>query len=616
MTHGRHLSAPIALLAALTLGACGDGGITHPDGVGTRSVVSARQADVPMAAVDTVFEIGGLGGDFAMATDVNDAGVAVGWGETATREDRAFVWSEDEDLAVLTPSAVEARAGAINDAGQVAGWREPPQGLTEAYRWSRATGIQPLANPDSRTGAQARGIGPDGTVVGNVHFESTQAAVWRTPGSVEPVPTPPASFSSAEDVNGGGTVVGSILDGGFGAFLTPDGGDPVALPGLGGGFSIAEAVDENGIAVGVSMDASFAFRPVFWDESRDVHALPLPEGATEGEAHGINGDGWIVGFSDRRPLLWKPSGDGYRAFALDDEGFATGISDEGHVSGSRNGQAVVWVVSRGGDLSVACEPSPVVRGNDVTCEADAGGTAPDEVSWTFTGGGHTVTESTTARWEGTMVVSGTVEAAAEVGGAELSASTEVTVRARDWEDPVPEVPDPTFCAGLSEDCPLQDPPRSKDDFGKTQLFPTDLAAVVERRVLFARADGGPNDGLRFLVSDPVPPIPFERYQIYVHQILTQPRNPFWRRNGDCTPAEVEQYREIVLEHERQHTRSFIANLELNPVNQILEDVHAGSRNRLQVALERALEEAKELIDRNSDPGPLPTAPCTVEFGGT
>jgi probable HAF family extracellular repeat protein len=96
----------------------------------------------------------GVTGDVATeATDLNTHGQVVGWAETATGEQRAFVWAPGE--AVLTDlgtlGGANSRAMAINDDGLIAGWAEDTNGSPRPVLWdpsgSYAPDLPPAIDP-------------------------------------------------------------------------------------------------------------------------------------------------------------------------------------------------------------------------------------------------------------------------------------------------------------------------------------------------------------------------------------------------------------------------------------------------------------------------------------
>ena len=95
--------------------------------------------------------LGTLGGTFAVARAINDAGRVVGESTNASGEHRAFLWSAAtgmRDLGTLGTGAQSA-AFAINEAGEVVGWSDtqgdvPSEYNQHAFLWSADEGMQDL----------------------------------------------------------------------------------------------------------------------------------------------------------------------------------------------------------------------------------------------------------------------------------------------------------------------------------------------------------------------------------------------------------------------------------------------------------------------------------------
>lgn len=270
------------------------------------------------------------------------------------------------------------------------------------------------------------------------------------------------------------------------------------------------------------------------------------------------------------------------------------------------------------ELQVSCTPDPVVRGEEITCEATArsGGEAPEVRRWSFEGRGQRVeAESTQPTWRGRMVVSGTVSV---VGGPETApdtASTEVTVEARGWEDPVAEVSS-RVCDGGQPGCPFPASPSERKDLAQSRLGPSNLERPFLDRL--SRIETGPNAGWVFLQGRS-PPIRCEKYEILLHSLLFEPGARFWRSRPQC---DVDRVRRTALQHERVHTSSFINNLGVNPVNQTIEDFTVfgvSSEDVLEDLVEAEARSLRRLIailsEQDHEPPQLfPPNSCDLGFG--
>lgn len=152
-------------------------------------------------------------------------------------------------------------------------------------------------------------------------------------------------------INAAGDIVGHTLGGGLGfrGFLIRNGSFVQLDPLSGADFSDAAAVNGDRLVAGTSTASGrFGdFRPVVWEDGGPPTSLPLLAGGEEGEAFDVNERGWVAGYSEvasgeRRPVIWKREQGSWTITVLDSAGFATAISDEGWVAGSKDGQAFAW----------------------------------------------------------------------------------------------------------------------------------------------------------------------------------------------------------------------------------------------------------------------------------
>lgn len=272
-------------------------------------------------------------------------------------------------------------------------------------------------------------------------------------------------------------------------------------------------------------------------------------------------------------------------------------------------------------LEVSCSPDPIVRGEEITCEASArsSGEAPDVRRWFFEDGGSAVeVERTLPTWSGTMVVSGTVSV---VGGpieAPDTARTEVAVSARNWNDRPPQQVTEIRCSGRGSGCPLRDPPQTFADIAQGQFRPANILRPFTRRI--EEVTAGPNTGWWFLEGDDGPLV-FQEYRIFLHDLLFDPSDPFWRRRSTCSPRQVSLYRSEVRRHEDVHLQRFLRLLPGTPLNQIAEDAVAfGSRQFLRDSVWRrasAIDDTIEFMTDMASPDhsreSYPALPCSVQL---
>ncbi len=143
-------------------------------------------------------------------------------------------------------------------------------------------------------------------------------------------------------------------------------------------------------------------------------------------------------------------------------------------------------------LEITCVPASVMRGNPVDCTATSGAEANIVVKeWSFSGtNGLTAGEMSGVNpWSGPLVTGGTVTVKADVDGMETTATTSVSVTARNWAGVTP-----SFTVAESSPGPLPGNPTVIGDFGKIGFRPvaTSQAAAV------AQVPSGPNVGMNYL----------------------------------------------------------------------------------------------------------------------
>ena len=337
------------------------------------------------------------------AVAINNAGHVAGYNGNRFAA-RAYLWTPGgavQDLGTL--GGPYAWAYAINEAGEVAGGSITADGRQHAFLWSAAAGIQDLGTLPGAISSTARGINDLGQVVGESTFPGSDPAAARrhaflwTPGvGMQDLGTLGGRLTSsiAYDINNAGQVVGR----GFLAAFVPPPIDPETgshaflwtasqgmrdLGALSGGESIAHAINDAGQVVGrsyVSRSMSVAYHAFSWtsaDGMRDLGAFG--SSGDSSSALGINSAGQIVGWSTVGipPLytihgaIWTAS-EGMESLAgTAGIGHVRGINDHQQIVGDR--RVVTLQLGPGNALPVAHAGGPYsgLEGSDVMFDLSA-----------------------------------------------------------------------------------------------------------------------------------------------------------------------------------------------------------------------------------------------------
>lgn len=262
----------LVMAAAVMLAGCGGGG----DGGG--------------AWLFRVTDLGTLGGDMSEALAVNDSGHVVGWSRLAgTNTYHAFRYTGGnlQDLGTLAAGG-NSEASGINNGGVICGTSDVAGANQRGFRWANQQ-MQDLGTLGAAVNANALGINNAGQIVGS---SGGTPFIWQG-GQMQELPTPGGSGEAAA-VNRDGMVAGWFWLNDMSAAHAFRGtlAGAIDLGALGGTGSNAFAINDSGECAGFYVDGGdkrlFVYRN---NAMQNIGTL----GGAQGEAHGINNAGIVVG---------------------------------------------------------------------------------------------------------------------------------------------------------------------------------------------------------------------------------------------------------------------------------------------------------------------------------
>jgi probable HAF family extracellular repeat protein len=251
------------------------------------------------STIYSISDLGGLGSSSSGAGyQINDAGAVVGWAESVTGNQQAFVSMPGGSHQNLqSPGASDSYAFGINGENVIVGVSYI-NGQPHGTIWSGSTVT------DLGAGVFATAINASGTIVGsNGHAFKMVNGTYQDLGTL-----PGGSWSAAYGVNDSGTAVGygDLASGLFRAMVWNPNGSVTQLGTLGGANSYATAVNNGGEVIGHAGTAS-GYEHAFLEMGGVMQDLGTLDGGCS-YAYGINDSGSIVGYS------WSQNESDPRAF--------------------------------------------------------------------------------------------------------------------------------------------------------------------------------------------------------------------------------------------------------------------------------------------------------------
>jgi probable HAF family extracellular repeat protein len=355
----------------------------------------------------TMTDIGTFGGQSGGASAVNSGGRVVGFAQTATSEQRPFVWTQAAGRTDLGVAGTGAAAYDINDSNRVVGQWETSPLQDRAFVWTQATGMQIVTAPWG-TPIAAYGINNAGHIVGTAQTSAGASHAFLSSGGVvTDLGTLGGTNSFAYDLNESGVVVGhanipsSNASRPFHAFRWTSAGGIQDLGTLGGVRSIAYGVNASGRIVGYAEVSSGVNHAFLWaddnangahdaGEMKDLNTLAPNAGWTYEEARALNDRGQIVvtavnGSGQRRAFLLTPDNVGPSPCAVPG---ALQFSAATEVVGEAGTNATVTVTRAGGSdeavsVGYATSNGTATAGADYTATSGTLNFADGETSKSF-----------------------------------------------------------------------------------------------------------------------------------------------------------------------------------------------------------------------------------------
>jgi probable HAF family extracellular repeat protein len=262
-------------------------------------------SEAPVYEID---DLGSVGGNFTLPSDINDAGDVVGTVQTATFDFHAFLYTDATGLRDLGTFGGDhwSQAYTINNYGHMTVSRTNRDNSLGAFLYGDDIGAIPVTGLPGAVRVLVAGVNDADQVTGtSVATDTSQTFVWTAATGAQPIASPGNVVFSGGAIN----IHGQIALSGqvntdpfvplFHAFrFTPDLGmlDLATLPGSGRIISVPSSINADGDVVGYFGDASggSATQAFVYTNRRGMIALGNL-GGRQTQANYINDNGAIVG---------------------------------------------------------------------------------------------------------------------------------------------------------------------------------------------------------------------------------------------------------------------------------------------------------------------------------
>lgn len=293
-------------------------------------IIALLSSQTSALAEAQMVDLGTLGGNQSVASDINNNNQIVGSSENESEDWHAFLL-ENGTMTDLTPG-YPSQALAINQDGQIVGYSEAT-GYQHATLWDHGTEID--LGTLGGYGSIARDINDQGQVVGESVTEDGEwhAFLWSD-GNMIDLGTLGGIYSYARSINNRGEIVGisAHAQGKSRPFLWKN-GIMTDLGTLGGEFGSAESINSSGRIVGGSANELGQSQPTLWFQAQ---TYSLNFGYETISPSQISNSGKIVGYYNTygiRAFLWSDGSFVDLGTLGGDRSVALGVNDDGYVVG-------------------------------------------------------------------------------------------------------------------------------------------------------------------------------------------------------------------------------------------------------------------------------------------